>query len=538
MIAWNLVNFYKIWNRFRIKPGFIAWSSLVARQTRDADIATLLKDLEQGGFYERLLAIQSCFGSSNGSHVLRALVDPSRIIRSFAIKLAPLVCNEQQLREALVLVPRDGRRHLLSKLYKHRAFTPIDNFLEQLAQEDDPQFLKLLPYGSSEIVRRYKERFYQSREQVDWRRLARHHPALACEILLTRAEAAAGPDLQLLFFANAAMPILAEKEPDLALTLVDALASHFPLGHILLQPLARKRPTAVADLVLSRGEKARINFWNREHRLGMERLLQLLEKQRETVSEDKTLFSRLEPEERVAIYTARAIPMRDDAGCIVPEVIALLPMVQREQEGRRHLALPDLLTRPEKRLPYAAFVPWDEARSILDPFLNDPQADQRVIVLHTMAKAVRYQRDHFSELLAIIRDRAKEQDPVRLAMLKGLAELPPGIWHSEHLVDLGYIIHDALNAVDISHATMHALYQLVLRLIPNEPEWSAKQFASIAQAYGVISVARRLENWLSESDVQRIAPALQPVLESWEANDNERALQTIAQPLGQTSACV
>src|SRR5258706_12842659 len=96
----------------------------------NAEIAALLKDLEQGDFYGRLLAIQSCFGSYDGSHVLRALTDPSHIIRGFAINLAPLVCNEDQLREALGLVPRDGRRDLLRKLYNRRAHAPIDDFLE------------------------------------------------------------------------------------------------------------------------------------------------------------------------------------------------------------------------------------------------------------------------------------------------------------------------------------------------------------------------------------------------------------------------
>src|SRR5579872_2550959 len=449
----------------------------------DSEIAALLKELERGDFYERLLAIQACSGSYDGNHVLRALTDPSHIIRGFAIKVAPLACNEEQLREALALVPRDGRRHLLCKLQNHYDHAPIDDFLERLAQEGDSQFLKLLPFGSPDIVERYKERFLFSREQADWRRLARHHPALACEMLLRRAEAATGPDLQLLFFANAALSILTEKEPDLALALVTALAHHVPLGHIFLQPLARKRPEAVADLVLSAKEQAAINFMKREHRLGVDRLLQLLTQFREMVSDDRALFSRLRPEERAAVYTARAISMRDASGCIGPEIIALLPRAQREQEGRRHLALPALVTRSETRLPYAAFVPWDEARSILDPFLNDPQAEMRAVVLRTLAIAVRYQRDRLPELLAILRGRAREQDTVRSAMLNGLAELPPGIWHTDHLADLGHIIRDALDATDISHATVHALYQLILHLIPREPEWSAQQLAPIVQAH-------------------------------------------------------
>lgn len=100
------------------------------------------------------------------------------------------------------------------------------------------------------------------------------------------------------------------------------------------------------------------------------------------------------------------------------------------------------------------------------------------------------------------------------------------------LDDLGYIIRDALDATDSSHATISALQKLVLQLIPSDPEWSAKQLATITQRHGFAYTGRNLDRWLSDTDVGRIAPALQPVLESREAHENERALQTVAQQLG------
>src|SRR5260370_4733192 len=82
----------------------------------DPEFAAILTTLEQGDFYERFLALHSCFGSHDGAHVLRALTDPSRIIRGTAISLTVLACDEEQLRHALRLVPRDGRLPLLWKL--------------------------------------------------------------------------------------------------------------------------------------------------------------------------------------------------------------------------------------------------------------------------------------------------------------------------------------------------------------------------------------------------------------------------------------
>src|ERR1700733_13064972 len=114
----------------------------------NVDIATLLTDLKQGDFYERLLAIQSCYGSYNRDHVLRALTDPSRIIRQVAVKLAPLVCDEAQLRQALMLIAPKERGSLLWKLHHYRYPNLMDEFLEDLIRKRNPQSLKLLPLGS------------------------------------------------------------------------------------------------------------------------------------------------------------------------------------------------------------------------------------------------------------------------------------------------------------------------------------------------------------------------------------------------------
>ena len=94
----------------------------------NVDISTLLTDLEQSDFYERLLAIQSCYGSHNSDHVLRALTDPSRIIRHVAVKLAPMMCDESQLRQALILLAPKERGSFLWKLHHYHYPDLIDEF--------------------------------------------------------------------------------------------------------------------------------------------------------------------------------------------------------------------------------------------------------------------------------------------------------------------------------------------------------------------------------------------------------------------------
>ena len=99
-------------------------------------------------------------------------------------------------------------------------------------------------------------------------------------------------------------------------------------------------------------------------------------------------------------------------------------------EARRHLALPTLITRPAQRLPYAACLPWDEAQATLEPFIRNPDPELRVVALPALIGVTRYERTRLAEALQIVIARRNEQDPVRQAMVRALADLPPSRWES------------------------------------------------------------------------------------------------------------
>src|SRR5436190_19786954 len=66
----------------------------------DADLATLITSFEHGDFYERGLALNSCYGSRDGAQVLRALADPSQAIRGAALRLVAIICEDVQVSAA------------------------------------------------------------------------------------------------------------------------------------------------------------------------------------------------------------------------------------------------------------------------------------------------------------------------------------------------------------------------------------------------------------------------------------------------------
>ena len=508
------------------------------KAAHDPKLATLLTTLEQGGFYERFLALHACFGNRDGAHVLHALTDPSRIIRGLAIQLAPLTCNEEQLRQALQTIPRDGRRALLWKLHHQGYDALIDDYLLQLVATDDRQLLQLLPYGSPALVRQQMIRIQPLMKLADWRRLARHHPALASEFLSTWAASVTSLDLQLLAFANGILPILAKKQPDGAVKVAQTLARSISLSRLDLKALLLQRPAQLADLVLqSQDDLGLVDFSVVAHKLNNERLLALHNAYPGQLEAFPTAWNlqHLSPARRGELYTLFVPRWRNQGEYerIPAETIALLPRPLREQEGRRFLALPSLAMYPEQRLAYAACLPWDEARDVLDSFLHDPGEKVRMVALQTLVQVTRYERAHLPEVLKVVQAHLHEPDPVCYALLNSLSELPRSIWQAEHLASLEVIVQSVVNTFDSSTSTLGALFLLITRLLERAPAWSASQFARIAQACGITFFAYgRIDNRLSDADVLQLGPSLRPILTSWAEKGDEEKLTYLLSVFG------
>ena len=495
----------------------------------DTSIGETLAALAQGDVYQRALATQACYGSHDSAQALRALSDPSRTVRGLALGLAALICSDAELHQALESLPLDLKMALARALSRRRRQTPIDLALERLATQDHTAFTMLLPFSSHSLVSRSFGQVSEGIDLVSLCRFARHHPDLVIEHLHTRATASETLDPQLILQVNAVLPHLTDRVPDLALDLVKTLVTILPPARLQLQVLARKRPNEMADLLLSLNEHSAVRFDTVAHRLRSEQLLALFRALPGTISTRS--FDQLRPEQRLALYTACERGWRNTDGVLASQIVAALPTAQRVQEGRRHLALPALATRPLERLPYAAFLPWEEARTLLDPPLRSPDADLRGVAIKALISATRYQRTHLADVLQLVRSRRNEQDPVRREMLTALAALPHGIWQAEHLDDLAQILRDALNATDLSHPTAQAMERLVVHLFPFHPEWSANQMATLYRERGHISVFR-LDAYLSDTDIRRIAPVLTPILHAWQRRENERLLVSLATALG------
>ncbi|MBT2559422.1 hypothetical protein J7E24_16665 [Hymenobacter sp. ISL-91] len=500
----------------------------------DAAVAALLQTLSTTeGFYERQLALLACYGSSNGTQVVTALGDPSRLLRGLALNLVAHACTDAQVKAAFTVLPRQGQLKLLRMLRQQGRQAIIDMLLAELAASADAQLAQLLYFGTAALVEKHIAAVMPGWGSIDWERLAKYHPTIAFAQLHSQVRALTAPDARLLYHVNAVLLPLAEHQPNQALTLVRELLRHEPPARIALHPLAQRRPNEVVDLLLEHEESTatRLDLSRLVPRLTEARLLAVLRYRPALVADRQAWLGRVPPAQRQAAFAVAGNGWRNAEGVLPTDVVARLPGELRPAEARRHLALPALAARPAQRLPYAAFLPWEEARAVLDSYVRNPDADLRTLALATQIEVARYHRAQLPAALALVRARANEQDPVRQAMLAALAGLPPARWQSAYLEDLGQIIRDALAAADLSAGTARYAEQLVVALVPFQPEWAAKWLGELAQSRGTLYLPD-LADRLTDADVHRIAPALLPVLRAWATRERESFLVQVAYSLG------
>jgi hypothetical protein len=487
-------------------------------RAHDAEIIAVLAALQQGGFYERWLALQACYGSRDGASVLRLLRDPSQTLRDMALRLVALVCDDTQVHSALATLPVKQQHRLLIWLTRKQRYAVIDAFLLQATTEYLPQFL---PYGSAPVVARLAEQGLVCASADDWRRLATNHPVIASAMLLRQVQATNRFDQRLLWQANAVLASLIRSAPDQALVLVRALLPHIALAQLAIQDLVFQRPQAAADLVLASGDHARLDFTPVLPRLDAARLGALVA--RGLLSRPERWLARLAPALRRVAYEAGGLGWRNAEGALPLALVAALPDVLRVAEARRHLRLPALATRPAQRLPYATCLPWDEARATLEPFMRHPDPELRLVAVPALISAARYQHLNLPDVLQVVRLRRYEQDPVQQAMMQALADLPPSRWQVAHLDDLGQIIRQVLDAADCSAATAAAAEHLLLALLPFHPDWCAQWLAVLSRERGQLHTYT-LAQRLTADHVRRLVPALLPVFQAWEPRERAPAL--------------
>jgi HEAT repeat protein len=490
---------------------------------QDARSVAIIAELERGGFYERRLALYSCFGSRDAAHVLRALNDPSWLLRGLAARLTAVVCDDESAISALNAVPADLRVRLAKALRARRRFAVLDAYVTR--PETDANVVRaLLPFASAEVAASLASTYSEQVTSDDWRRLARFHPALALTLLEGQIAAAAERDGRLIARVNMALPLLANAEPDRTLALVTSLRHLAPLQDIRFDVLSHRRPAAVADLILSEPRLANRRYFalgGHVEDLTVEQIVALYRLSQSIFGWNGQWFRRIPGRQRGIVF-AELSQLLKRGGVIPDSIIATLPADERAREAR--IQLQASKNPLSLRLPYAAYLPWDEMTSTLDPYLHASDAELRQAALGGLIGAVAYHRDHLDDALEQVRQRRSEQDTTRRVELTALRKLPTSVWRAHHLPVLEEIIRHGLDDVGLSSATLQQMVGLLLKLLPGFPDWSSAQFVQILRERGWAAAAVGRPVAPTPAAELRLAQTLAPMFDIWAARDNEQAI--------------
>jgi hypothetical protein len=514
--------------------------------------ATLIEALSKGDTYERRLAITACFGSRDGVHAFRALQDASQTVRGMAIKAVALACSDEQLQVGLPAVTPSLRYKLLVHLKQQKRQVPIDTFIRYIATAQDGSLSALLSLASADVVKEYLPTITDHASQSDWSRLAKKHPAVVAEAVQAWAGQILHQDNRLKWIVNGILPSLGDSVPTLALEVVRAMARTTPLSMVALWNVVKHRPNEMVDLILEYRETlppayqryahTRYGGW-RQHsawltivpHLGMDRLIAMLEQYPDIGGEGglrAVWFSKMPPAVRRTLWQRFHLAWRDTDGTVPIEIVERLPQPFRTEEARRHILMPILQTQPARLLAYAACLPWDEAKQVVAESMKAQEGETRALAWRALAGVVRYERSRLGDLLTLMQARRYEQDPVRLAMFQGLAQLPTPAFHQEHLAEVAQILKDGLDAADLSHATAQQMGELLLKLLPTYTEWAVTWLTTLARSRGQVVSYRNRITQLPDATAQRLITALLPLFNAWQKREREGPLLRFAQEIG------
>ena len=448
----------------------------------------------------------------------------------------------------------------------------------------DGRVVDLVPFGSGEAQAVHAVALREAGSPVTWIRAAVWQPERAAAELIALLTSDTPVDPRGWWKVRSMLPALAGSAPDAALKVTRAVLEKTgdPTHRWLrgtLQLLARRRPAETFDILRAVHESSRpahppgafgvVRFVTRPERLGAERIAYLVKLGGAPLPDRKAgwhWFRRLAEADRdrvarafvaegrgswgaflfrhVAADHAELAAARERAfarwreasqrenGTIDVEHLAWLPADLRIREARRHLDVAaDLVNKPRERIVYAKLLPFADAKETLAPWLGHPEGEERAAALRVWIGSVRFERASLAGALEAVKARKFEQDPVRLAMLDALGQLPLATFGAQHLEAVGRVLQDALDAADLSHPTARAAETLVVRLFRRDAAWGALWLAKILEARGSVS-ASGLGDGLTEADVKALAPAIAGLAQAWLTRERASALLWLATSLG------
>ncbi|MEU6673346.1 hypothetical protein [Streptomyces sp. NPDC046925] len=532
----------------------------VAESARDfaarGALRPVLEELEDGGPYERGVAVLLACAGGDAEWTGARIADPDSFVRGQALRVArshgvPDAAFEAALDDA----PEAVRRQLLRAIVAGHRTDLADRLIGPLRRDwGDAEAARLLPGCSDPVVERLlPELFHAVRS---WRPLAKRHAGPLLDV--AAAELAALPDaLRDGWWQRYAAGVAsaARTEPERVLDLLEQSApSAFPhrLGSHL-GVLADAAPGRVLTILagtwgwsLRRGGALTPSVLHKLARSGAPELLAYAR----SVADDSGDLARLmlahAPAERAAVH-ARAVEGRGAGLADVDGVIlGALPRSAVADEARR------MAERAKERgahrssvLLAESFLPCGEVRDRLVAATRRPAAEDRAeawpLLVRNAARSG--EQEQVTLVLEEMTRLANEQDPVRSAALAALAETGPALFGADAEPFLDRISADAVAARDSSYATRNSLSRLAVAVLREHAacgqrelvSWALRTLVRISGNTGGADLGR-LDHTLRRGQEHDVFEALRPWIEAGAEKADYSLAFALARAVGRRAA--
>lgn len=484
----------------------------------DPALSPLLDQLSAESEYHHRLALLAAATAGDHERQRAALSHRSPRIRSFAfVHLRPLDLSPDALLRAFLDGSADDRRRLRRFVNRGSRADLAEAVIDEVRHElGDREGAALLATCGEATVRRLLPEVLYAMTSLG--SLARRHPGpLLDHFESTLAGLPSGErDLFWLEVGTALAP-LALADPGRVLRLVEEWGPTNVIPYSLqpvLGRLVRAEPARVASLIVKNAHVLG-KYWQVNVALGRNARC-FAHGDRVAVARalrdvGEILFFQflkgLAPSDRGRVFED-GLADRDTSNTTwSPANLEVLPHAVRHAEARRILGLGKVRRSDLDRLWYSSFLPFLEARALLEPELSRARAEDRGHGYRLLISSARRERSAkaFSEVLRLTSRLQNEQDPVRLAALQALEAVSAVQITDEHLDGLRVLAMAVVEARDTSAATIHTLENFAYKLLADnaqEPGSPRFQFA-----VAVLDDLAGLRGSLSLPNLRRLLPA-------------------------------
>lgn len=507
---------------------------------------TLGRELAAGDTQRRLLGLQVVRLRADHAAALAALDDPSLSVR---IAAAKLVGRYAPTLPANLLDRVDGvsLSHLIVQVVRRRRQAIAEALVAELSSRDRlHEAARLLPSCS--------DAFVEARltsvpwPELAWLRLAKGKPALVCAQLARRFERASRADLVWRRHPPQVWALLCERKPEIVADWIDRFAEADSLpGQLLgdgLDHLLRHLPLrVVAWLARRRTWLVRVGLpkglLRRARQLDDAALVPLC--QAFAASNPAALiplWSRLPYPRRALLFEAATAEIETARVEWPAALLAVLPTALRDREAARMLELVRATTSGTWRRELLGLRTIEVARGALEVEGKSSQAEERGEAYAALVLASMRSGRGMTETLVWLQRIKNDQDPVRLAVLDALAQVP-----GHHFVDaeaLDAVIAPIFDARDTSYGTRHAAARighalLVSRATEPDSEIFALGLSLLERLAGQQGTPDlpQLDRNLPRGAEQAIFEALSPWLEAARSRQQESHIFRVWSALGE-----